>query len=69
MSRVRSGSIILADNIIRGGTVLAPQHTDPSVETARAFNAMIAADERLEAIVLQQVGVQGHDGLVIASVK
>lgn len=36
---------------------------------ARDFNAMIAADARLEALVIQQVGVKGHDGLAIARVK
>jgi hypothetical protein len=30
---------------------------------------MVAADQRLEAIVLQQVGVKGHDGLAIARIK
>jgi predicted O-methyltransferase YrrM len=66
---VRPGSLILADNVIRAGTVLEPRRDDPSAGAARAFNALIAADERLEAIVLQQVGVKGHDGLAIARVK
>lgn len=69
MRAVGSGSLILADNVIRNGTVLAPQHSDPSAGAARQFNAMIAADERLEAVVLQQVGVKGHDGLAMARVK
>jgi caffeoyl-CoA O-methyltransferase len=69
MRMVRPGSLILADNVIRAGTVLDPQHDDPSAGAARDFNAMIAADARLEAIVLQQVGAKGHDGLAIARVK
>ncbi len=69
MTRVRSGTIILADNVIRKGTVLAPLPDDPSAGAARAFNALIAADPRLEAIVIQQVGVKGHDGLAIARVR
>ena len=69
MRGLRSGSLILADNIIRKGTVLSPPADDPSAAAARRFNAMIAADDRLEAIVLQQVGVKGHDGLAIARVK
>ena len=69
MTRVRSGSLILADNVIRKGTVLAPSVGDPSAGAARAFNAMIAADDRLEALVIQQVGIKGHDGLAIARVK
>jgi predicted O-methyltransferase YrrM len=69
MRMVRPGSLILADNVIRAGTVLDPKDDDPSAGAARDFNAMIAADARLEAIVLQQVGVKGHDGLAMARVK
>jgi predicted O-methyltransferase YrrM len=69
MRMVRPGSLILADNVIRAGTVLDPKDDDPSAGAARDFNAMIAADTRLEAIVLQQVGTKGHDGLAIARVK
>ena len=69
MRMVRPGSLILADNVIRAGTVLNPQDDDPSAGAARDFNAMIAADDRLEAIVIQQVGIKGHDGLAIARVK
>lgn len=69
MRMVRPGSLILADNVIRAGTVLDPKDDDPSAGAARDFNALIASDTRLEAIVLQQVGVKGHDGLAIARVK
>jgi predicted O-methyltransferase YrrM len=63
----RPGALILADNVIRAGAVL-----DPADEAAKAtadFNAFIAADPRVEAVILQQVGVKGHDGLAIARVK
>jgi predicted O-methyltransferase YrrM len=69
MRMVRPGALILADNVIRAGTVLNPRPDDPSAGAARDFNAMIAADPRLESIVLQQVGVKGHDGLAISRVK
>jgi len=69
MHMVRPGSLLLADNVIRAGTILAPQDGDPSAGAARDFNAMIAADARLEAIVIQQVGIKGHDGMAIARVK
>jgi predicted O-methyltransferase YrrM len=69
MRMVRPGALILADNVIRKGTALAPKPDDPSAGGAHAFNAMIAADPRLEAVILQQVGIKGHDGLAIARVK
>ena len=69
MRGVRSGSLLLADNVIRDGKVLSPAAGDVSAPAARDFNAILAADERLEAIILQQVGIKGHDGLAIARVK
>jgi predicted O-methyltransferase YrrM len=69
MRAVRSGSLLLADNVIRGGKVLSPPAGDVSARAAREFNALLAADHRLEAIVLQQVGIKGHDGLALARVK
>jgi predicted O-methyltransferase YrrM len=69
MRLVRPGALILGDNVIRSGAVLDPNHPDPNARGARAFNALLAADDRLEAVVLQQVGVKGHDGLAIARVR
>lgn len=64
---VRKGGLILGDNVIRAGAVLEPAN-DAAKATAD-FNAVIAADTRLEAVILQQVGIKGHDGLAIARVK
>ena len=69
MRGVRSGSLILGDNVIRRGGVLDPATKDINAAGARAFNALIATDPRLEAVVLQQVGIKGHDGLAIARVN
>lgn len=63
----RPGALILADNVIRAGAVLEP--ADEAAKATAAFNAMIAADRRVEAVILQQVGIKGHDGLAIARVK
>jgi predicted O-methyltransferase YrrM len=64
MRLVRPGALILGDNVIRSGAVLDPNHSDPNARGARAFNDLIAHDPRLEAIVLQQVGVKGEVGAV-----
>jgi len=69
MRGVRSGSLILGDNVIRRGGVLDRESRDPNAMGARAFNALLAEDDRLEAVVLQQVGIKGHDGLAIARVN
>jgi predicted O-methyltransferase YrrM len=65
----RPGSLIVADNVVRGGAVLAPDGGDERAQGARAFNAALAAEPRLESVVLQVVGRKGHDGIALAVVR
>jgi predicted O-methyltransferase YrrM len=65
----RSGSLIVADNVIRGGRVVAPDAGDEAAKGSHEFNAALAAEPRLEATALQLVGRKGHDGIAIAVVK
>jgi caffeoyl-CoA O-methyltransferase len=61
----RPGTVILADNLIRGGDVL-----DPADESARAihrFNEMLAREERLSATILP-IMRERLDGFSIARV-
>jgi predicted O-methyltransferase YrrM len=69
LSLTRSGSLIIADNVVRGGAVLAPPPEDEMAISARDFNLALAAEPRVEAIVLQQVGRKGHDGMALARVR
>jgi caffeoyl-CoA O-methyltransferase len=62
----RPGSLILADNTIRGGSVLDPR--DASARATREFNEKIASDPRLSAIVLPLMR-ERIDGLAIARVR
>ena len=64
----RPGGLILADNVVRRGAVIG-NSIDPAVIGAKSFNQALASHPMLEAIVLQQVGLKGHDGLAIARVK
>jgi len=64
----RSGSVIVLDNVVRGGAVLDAASRDPNVEGVRRVNAMIAAEPRVSATALQTVGLKGHDGFAIALV-
>ena len=64
----RPGSLIVADNIIREGKVIAPAAADEATQGASRFNAALAADPRVEAVLLQMIGGKGHDGLAIARV-
>ncbi len=62
----RPGSLILADNTIRGGSVLDPQ--DDSALATREFNEKLAGDPRLSGIVLPLIR-ERIDGLAIALVR
>jgi predicted O-methyltransferase YrrM len=64
----RRGSLIIADNIVRDGAVIDPAHEDPRVQGARHFNALLAAEPRVRATVIQTVGSKGYDGFAIALV-
>lgn len=65
----RSGSLIVADNVIRRGGVIDETAQDDGNRGARAFNLALAAEPQVEAVVLQTVGAKGHDGLAIARVR
>lgn len=62
---LRPGGILVADNVVRRGEVLSPA-MDPMAIGAAAFNQALAEHPGLEAIILQQVGPKGHDGLALA---
>ncbi|HZY57919.1 MAG TPA: O-methyltransferase, partial [Rubrobacteraceae bacterium] len=61
----RPGSLILADNVIRGGSVLDPE--DESARAIRKFNESLARDPRLSALILPLIR-ERVDGLAIARV-
>jgi len=63
------GTVIVADNVVRGGKILDPESEDPDVQGVLTFNARLAAESSLDATVLQTVGTKGHDGLAIAVVR
>lgn len=65
----RPGSVIIVDNVVRGGAVADPSSADPSVKGVRAATEMMASDPRLEATVLQTVGAKGYDGFALAVVS
>jgi predicted O-methyltransferase YrrM len=64
----RRGSVIIADNIVRQGAVADAASADSSVQGVRHFNALLAAEPRVSATVIQTVGSKGYDGFAIAVV-
>lgn len=64
----RPGTLIVADNVVRKGTVGDAASPDPDVQGARRFNARLAAEPRVSATVVQTVGSKGYDGFAFAVV-
>lgn len=62
--RVRPGGLLLADNVLWSGKIADPAAADADMEGLRAFNDVVAADDRVEAVVLT-----AFDGLTIARKK
>lgn len=65
----RPGTLIVADNVVRGGAIIDADSSDGRVQGVRRFNEMLARDPRLDATILQTVGVKGYDGIAYALVK
>ena len=65
----RPGTVIVCDNVVREGAVVDADSDDPRVQGVRAFAQAVAADPRLEATVLQTVGVKGWDGFALLRVR
>jgi predicted O-methyltransferase YrrM len=64
----RSGTLIVADNVVRQGAIIDASSDDAGVIGVRRFNAAVAADPRLTATAIQTVGVKGYDGFAVVLV-
>lgn len=64
----RPGSVVIVDNVVREGGVLAADSDDPAVIGTRALYDYVAAEPRLHATAVQTVGVKKWDGFLMAVV-
>lgn len=64
----RSGTLIVADNVVRKGAVVDASDPDPRVRGARRFLDDVARHPRLRGTVLQTVGRKDHDGMAVVVV-
>lgn len=65
----RPGTVIVVDNVVRGGAVIEEKSEDASVQGVRKLFAMLAAEPRVTATALQTLGIKGYDGFAIALVN
>ena len=63
------GSMIVADNVVRDGEVVRADSPDASVQGVRRLLALMAAEPRVDATVIQTVGAKGYDGFALAIVE
>jgi len=73
----RPGTLIVVDNVVRGGAILDPDADDPTVGNdgirgVRRFFELLAAGVgggSIEATAIQTVGDKGYDGFALAIVE
>jgi len=65
----RPGSLIVIDNVVRGGRVIDPESNDSSVIGTRALVAALTNEPRVSVTALQTVGSKGWDGFILARVN
>ena len=69
VSLARPGTLIVADNVVRGGAIIDRHRDDEILEGIRRFNEALADHPAIGAASINQiVGHKGHDGLAFAVV-
>jgi len=64
-----SGGLIIADNVVRGGTLANPDSDDPNARAQRRLHEMLATEPRVSATTIQTVGSKGYDGFTLAMIR
>jgi predicted O-methyltransferase YrrM len=64
----RMGGVIVGDNVVRGGALL-DENGDEGTQGMRRFVELMGAEPRVEATVIQTVGLKGYDGFAVARVR
>jgi caffeoyl-CoA O-methyltransferase len=59
--RVRPGGVLVADNVLYSGRIVDASSDDVSLQALRRFNDAVAADDRVDAMILP-----AFDGLTLA---
>ena len=64
----RPGTLIIVDNVVRGGAVTDANSSDPSVQGVRRFVELLGAQSVASGTAIQTVGIKGYDGFAIVLV-
>lgn len=63
------GTVIITDNVVRGGKVTDAASEDENIKGIREFVDLLSENERIDSTAIQTVGTKGYDGFVISIVK
>lgn len=64
----REGTLIVVDNVVRGGEIIDAASNDAAVQGVRRFIDRLGNEPRVSATAVQTVGSKGYDGFAIALV-
>ena len=65
----RPGTVIVVDNVVRDGRILAPEPDDHQARAVRDMLEMMGRHPELDTAAIQTVGVKGWDGFAVALVR
>jgi predicted O-methyltransferase YrrM len=66
---VRSGGVIVVDNVVRKGEVVDSESENSMVQGVRRFNDSLGSYPNVSATTVQTVGAKGYDGFTLAFVQ
>jgi predicted O-methyltransferase YrrM len=69
LERTRPGGLIVADNVVREGSLADAASTEDATRAQRRLHEMLRGNSRVSATTIQTVGVKGYDGFLIALVE
>ena len=64
----RTGSVIIADNVVREGAVLDAKSKDADIQGIRRFLEMVGKEKRASGTALQTVSTKNYDGFALVLV-
>ena len=64
----RTGSVIIADNVVREGAVLDAKSKDADIQGIRRFLEMVGKEKRVSGTALQTVSTKNYDGFAFVLV-
>ncbi|MDX6634144.1 MAG: hypothetical protein QOF06_347 [Solirubrobacterales bacterium] len=69
LDRTRPGGLIVADNVVRDGTLADATDADEATKAQCRLHEMLRDEPRVDATTIQTVGVKGYDGFLVALVE